>query len=138
VRAVQRHRLGIDRVERVAEDGERGQRRDQLVEERQVVVADRRARGARALGALDFLTALAERQEQGEEERAQQDPRRGLRADHHRARVHADLEAQRDAQAIDDHDPLHPERVAEVEREVCDRPGHERDAAALRAQSGRP
>ena len=105
-------------VERVGDDRGAGDGREQLVDERERVALEHRAAG-RALGADEHELGppLAEREEEREECRADEEPGRDLHVHGDRARGCPDHEEPRDHEHVDEDDVLEPERVRRLQRD---------------------
>ena len=108
----------VTRVERVGDDRRAGDGREQLVDERERVALEHRAAG-RALGADEHELGppLAEREEEREECRADEEPGRDLHVHGDRAGGRPDHEERRDHEHVDEDDVLEPQRVRGLERD---------------------
>ena len=110
-----------DRVERIGDDRRPGDRGEQLIDERDRVPLEHRA-ARRAVGADEhqLRPPLAERQEQRQQSRADEEPRRDDDIDGNGARGSTDHEEGRDRQHVDEHDMLQLRRVGRLKKDEAD------------------
>ena len=116
------HGLRRHRVQGVRGHGRRGDDRDHLVEEALAVLGEHRPMGGRRpVERQVFLPPLAERQEQGDQDRADHEPAGDVDVHGLGAGDGAEHEADGHRQHVEDHDVLEPERIRHEEHAVGER-----------------
>ena len=101
------HRLGADRVDHIRDERRRGDDADHLVEQvGTVFLQDRPVAGSAVCEQDQLVAALAEREEQREQQDQDQQPVADRHVDGDRAARRAQHEADRDHQDVDDDDML--------------------------------